>query len=213
MTEPPAGSLRQVLDRARALGFLGPGVPDSHIRHAGAFAAAAEARFGPDGPARFLDLGSGAGIPGLILADRWRRSAAVLIDASSRRCRFAAEAAESLGFADRVRVTCGRAEVLGADPELREAFEVVVARSCAAPAVTAEWATPFLQIGGVLIVSEPPESGPTERWPEDGVGRLGFGPARYERHDNAGVAVLEKISAMPGGYPRRVGIATKRPRW
>jgi 16S rRNA (guanine527-N7)-methyltransferase len=202
-----------VLERARALGYLGPGDPEAHIRHAGAFAAAAEARFGSAGPASFLDLGSGAGVPGLILAVRWAASDVVLLDASTRRCRFAAEAAEALDLDDRVRVVCKRAEVAGDDPQFRETFSLVVARSCAAPAVTAEWATPFLRRGGYLVVSEPPDGSDAERWPADFVGRLGLGSVQYERYDDAGVAVLEKISETPDGYPRRVGIAAKRPRW
>jgi 16S rRNA (guanine527-N7)-methyltransferase len=213
VTASPAGSLRQVLEQARALGLLGPGDPDIHIRHAGAFAVAAETRFGPAGPPRFLDPGTGAGVPGLVLALRWEASKGALVDASKRRCQFASEAIAALGLADRVRVYCERAEVLGTSPDLREAFELVVARSCAPPAVTAEWATPFLRVGGWLIVSEPPDGDGSNRWPEDAVDRLGLGTAHFERHDNAGVAVLAKASGTPDGYPRRVGIAAKRPRW
>jgi 16S rRNA (guanine527-N7)-methyltransferase len=202
-----------VLERARALGFLGPGDPDAHIRHAGAFAAAAEERFGSAGPPQFLDLGSGAGVPGLVLAVRWTAVQAVLVDASTRRCTFAAEAAITLGLGDRAQVRCERAEVLGGATDLREAFELVVARSCAAPAVTGEWATPFLRVGGYLIVSEPPDGAALDRWPSEGLRRLGLGQARYERHGEAGVVILEKVLATPEGYPRRVGVATKRPGW
>jgi 16S rRNA (guanine527-N7)-methyltransferase len=202
-----------VLEKARALGFLGPGDPAAHIQHAGAFAAAAEARFGPAGPPRFLDLGTGAGVPGLILALRWESSQGALVDASQRRCQFTSDAVATLGLTDRVRVHCDRAEFLGAAPDLREAFELVVARSCAPPAVTAEWATPFLPVGGWLIVSEPPDGEASRRWPDDAVGQLGLGAARFERHGDAGVAVLAKVSMTPDGYPRRVGTATKRPRW
>jgi 16S rRNA (guanine527-N7)-methyltransferase len=202
-----------VLEAARELGFVGPGDPQHHIDHAETFAVAAETRFGTSGPDSFLDLGSGAGVPGLILAMRWSTSRAVLVDASERRCTFARDAAQTLGCESRVAVRCERAEVLGQDPELREAIPLVVARSCAAPAVTAEWATPFIRPGGFLVVSEPPATSLSERWPTEALARLGYGAAQYERTDQAGVAVIEKVVATPPGYPRRVGVAAKRPRW
>ena len=75
-------SLEAVLERARDLGFLGPGPIDRHIAHADAFLAAV-----PDPPPSFLDLGSGGGVPGLILASVWRCTV-VLLDAQERRARF-----------------------------------------------------------------------------------------------------------------------------
>jgi 16S rRNA (guanine527-N7)-methyltransferase len=141
-----------VLERAQQLGFLGPGPVSDHIRHAVGFAAGLDTP-----PRRLLDLGSGGGVPGLVLASVvWSESTAVLLDAGLRRCVFLEETVEELGLHQRVSVRRDRAEAAGRDPELRGTFDVVVARSFGPPAVAAECAAPFLREGGLLVVSEPP---------------------------------------------------------
>jgi 16S rRNA (guanine527-N7)-methyltransferase len=212
VSDVPDAELRRVLADAREAGFLGPDAPERHIDHAGVFIAAVEAQVGPAGPRSFLDLGSGAGVPGLVLALQWSETEAVLVDASQRRCTFAASAAARLGIADRVAVRCDRAEVLGHEADLREHFSVVVARSFGAPAVTAELASPFLEVGGLLLVSEPPAS-EIERWPAAKLRVLGLGTGEESRHHGYGVATMHKESPLADRYPRRVGIPTKRPLW
>src|SRR5690606_17211507 len=123
---------------------------------------------------RVLDLGSGGGVPGLVLAVRRPDLDVVLLDAMSRRCTFLEAAAAELGLAGRVRVVCERAEVAARDPELRGTFDVVVARSFAAPPVTAECAAGFLRVGGRLLVSEPPDHTGEERWPAAPLDELGL---------------------------------------
>src|SRR3954468_15684833 len=137
MPEPPGAPLRRALETARDRGFLGSDDPQRHLDHAAAFAAAVEARVGDAGPPSFLDLGSGAGVPGLALAARWPSARATLVDAMRRRCDFARSAAADLGRANRAVVRCERAEVRGREADLRERFPVVVARSFGRPAVTA----------------------------------------------------------------------------
>ncbi|MGH9120995.1 MAG: RsmG family class I SAM-dependent methyltransferase, partial [Acidimicrobiales bacterium] len=102
-----------------------------------------------------VDLGSGAGLPGLVLACSWPESRWILMDSSTRRTAWLASAVERLGVSARVRVLCARAEVVGRG-ELRGSIHHVVARSFGAPAVTAECAAPLLRIGGSLVVAEPP---------------------------------------------------------
>ena len=111
----------------------------------------------------------------------------VLLDAGQRRGEFLREGVERLDLGDRVEVGAGRAEVLAREPSLRAAFDLVVARSFGAPAVTAECAVGFLRAGGALVVTEPPaSSGSTDRWPVEGLARLGFGPALEIRHGDTG---------------------------
>jgi 16S rRNA (guanine527-N7)-methyltransferase len=209
---PPGAALRRAFEIARARGFLGPDDPQRHLDHAGAFAVAVESRLGPDGPSAFLDLGSGAGVPGLALAARWPSARALLVDAMRRRCEFARGVVDDLGWADRVEVRCERAEVLGREPGLREQFPVVVARSFGPPAVTAELAAGFLGIGGLLVVSEPPEA-EDGRWDPGGLARLGLGPAERERHGGFAVVVITKREPLPERFPRRTGVPGKRPLW
>lgn len=173
-------ALLEVLRDGRALGFLGPGPVAPHLAHARAFGRVVARACSDDdlgvpsmatpeeeprrparrvrssGPGRVLDLGSGGGLPGVVLAVVWPGTTVVLLDAQHRRAAFLTEAVRRLGVATRVEVCEGRAEVLGHRAALRGSFDAVVARAFGRPAVTAECAAPFIRPGGVLVVSEPP---------------------------------------------------------
>lgn len=223
MTHGPAGrgwglaALVPVLERARQVGFLGPGPVGAHIRHALGFAAVV----GP-APARLLDLGSGGGVPGLVLALYWPAAEVVLLDANQRRAGALEGAVSGLGLAGRVEVVRSRAETAGRDGRWRERFDVVVARGFGAPAVTAECASPLVSVGGLLVVSEPPTVGgaselatiggdePGSRWPTSPLGALGLVPRPPERLEHS-FQVLDKTGPCPARFPRRVGMPGKRP--
>src|ERR1700760_4005054 len=99
-------ALLEVLTEAKALGFLGPGDPASHITHALGFARAATQS--SSDPTRVADLGTGGGVPGLVLAEHWPGAEVVCIEASARRSRPLEAWVEALGFSGRVRVYVGR---------------------------------------------------------------------------------------------------------
>ena len=194
------------LERGQALGFLGRGPVLTHVDHARGFAAGLD-----EPPGRFLDLGSGGGVPGLVLALDWPDAEAVLLDAGERRCVFLREAVERLGLDGRVDVVRDRAEAAGRSPALRGGFDLVVARSFGAPAVTAECAAPFLRVGGRLVVSEPPaDADDTPRWPADGLSQLGLALGDTWRTEY-GYQSLVQHAPCPDRYPRRVGQVAKRP--
>jgi 16S rRNA (guanine527-N7)-methyltransferase len=204
--------LRRVLEQARDLGFLGPGPVDAHAEHALGFAAVVQARNGR-APRNAADLGSGGGVPGLVLALVWDQARITLIEATRRRSEHLRRACEALGVADRVEVLEARAEAVGRDPERRESFEVVTARAFAPAAVTAEVASGLVQVGGLVVVSEPPEPEP-DRWPADELELLGFDrfAGRTRAHD-ANFVLLAKVRPAPADVPRDVGRPGKRPRW
>jgi 16S rRNA (guanine527-N7)-methyltransferase len=213
--EPTAGSpklldrLNEVLASSRERGLLGPGDPDVHVRNALGFASA----IGTD--ANVVDLGSGGGVPGLVLLVRRPDLRVVLLDSARRRIDFLRGALAALadvdpGIDDRAEVLWGRAEDLARDQEHRDRFEVVVSRSFGRPAVTAECARPFLCSGGRLIVSEPPAPD-CGRWPPASLERLGLRLAESYRFDNSGFVVLEALGDCPDGLPRRTGVAERRP--
>lgn len=199
-------TILQVLERSKAEGFLGPGPLEAHLDHARSLAQAV-----PGFEGRFCDLGSGGGVPGLVLLECWPQSEAVLLDGSTRRCAFLAEAIDELGVSGRARVIEGRAEDLG-HSEIRETFDLVVARSFAAPPVTAECAAPLLKVGGLLVVAEPPEGGEA-RWDAQGLSELGLTYERDVQGEHALAAVMRKTSSTNARFPRRVGVPTKRPLW
>ncbi len=206
-----APELREVLERARAAGFLGPGPVEAHIVHAEGFAVAAESALGHP-PRNFADLGTGGGIPGLVLGDHWRAAQGVFVETGQRRCAWLREAVAQLDMEDRVEVVEDRAEAAGRAAAWRERFEVVTARSFAGPAVTAEIAAGLVEPGGVLVVSEPPDPDP-QRWPAEQLAELGFAPAEPKEVAGAHFAVIRKIESAPDRIPRAVGKAAKRPLW
>lgn len=198
-------SLDEVLVEARALGFLGPGPVGGHIEHAEGFARAVG-----DEPGRVVDLGSGGGVPGLVLALVWPTTRVALLDSSERRALFLVRAALALDVEDRVTVIHARAEDVGRDPDWRAHADVVVARSFAGPAVTAECGAPLLRVGGRLVVSEPP-SGSQARWPDEPLRELGLRPSGRLEQSFSRFQLLTQERLCPPEYPRRVGVPAKRP--
>lgn len=212
------------------------------MAHAAGFAAAAEQLRLDDGlsarPESFVDLGTGAGIPGLVLATRWQEAAALLLDASESRTEGLRALLDTVGWGDRVQVVRARAEVAGRDAERRGRFALAVARGFGAPPVTAECAAPLLRPGGILAVSEPPFEPPagapgaqevdegsdepapswgpgawdTARWPTEGLAQLGLEPVRWH-HGRFGYQLLRQVSPCPERFPRREGVPGKRPLW
>lgn len=215
MTE---GDLEQVLGEARRLGFLGPGPVEDHVEHTLGMALVVEGELagatpGSEGAPRcFCDLGSGGGVPGLVLARCWPGAEGVLLESSGRRCRALEDWLRKLGFDHRIQVLEGRAESLARLPRWREMFPVVVARAFGRPAVTAESAAGLLAPAGLLVVAEAPEPDP-RRWPEPGLAGLGLGPAQPREALDRRFVVIRKTAPVPGRFPRRVGIPAKRPLW
>lgn len=196
------------LERSREVGFLGPGPVGPHVEHALGFAEAVG-----EPPGSVVDLGSGGGVPGLVLAAVWPDTRFVLLDSMERRTALLREAVQGLGWQGRVEVVRIRAEVAGRDDTLRGWHDIVVSRSFGPPSVTAECAAPLLRVGGRLVVSEPPEAA-GERWPADGVASLGLAfEQQVTARNGAGYAVLVQEAPCSVKFPRREGVPTKRPLW
>jgi 16S rRNA (guanine527-N7)-methyltransferase len=203
--------LLEVLNRAREYGYLGPGPIQTHLDHARGFGAAFVEWLGAP-PAKFCDLGTGGGVPGLVLAILWPSCTGLLIESMQRRASSLRDAIVELGLGGRIEVAEVRAEELAHDPARREQFALVTARSFAEPAVTAEIATGFAEVGGALVVSEPPELD-SRRWPAEGLEPLGFAEVERVTGESGTFAVIRKISAAPADRPRGVGKPGKRPLW
>jgi 16S rRNA (guanine527-N7)-methyltransferase len=199
--------LLDVLARARDIGLLGPGPVDTHLDHAAAWAGA----LGAD-PGSFLDLGAGAGVPGLVFLLVWPEVAGTFLDSRHRSAESIRAAAQELGWSHRVTVVEGRAEDLGRDHALREQFPLVVARGFGSPAATAECGAAFVSVGGRLSVSEPPGGDPA-RWPVEGLANLGLGAAAAVTAPVGSFVVLEKLAPLADRFPRRVGKPRQRPLW
>ena len=206
--------LDEVLRQAQDLGFFGPREIRRLREHAEALAALVRQELGAEALGRFLDLGSGGGLPGLVLAEAFPDTPGTLLDSQHRRTAFLERAVAELGWEDRITVANARAEDAARDPEHRGRYGLVVARSFAGAAVTAECAVGFLSAGGRLIVSEPPTPVPA-RWDTAGLAQLGFDPPtpRIASRSGATIAILRTPAGPLDRWPRRPGIPNKRPLW
>lgn len=202
MTPEPLGA---VLEDARRIGLLGPDPVERHIAHSRAWAAELE-------PASFLDLGSGAGIPGLAVALEWPGVQGTLLDGQVRRTAWLRTAVARLGLADRITVIEGRAEDLGHDPELRERFPLVLARGFGPPAATAECGSGFTAPSGRLSVSEPPGGAP-DRWPGAGLEQVGLEISTQVVQSAGSFVILRKQTPLEDRFPRRRNLPLKSPLW
>jgi 16S rRNA (guanine527-N7)-methyltransferase len=148
-----------------------------------------------EGP--IIDVGSGGGAPGIPLAAALPERDVTLLEASRRKCEFLEEWAREF---PNVRVVCGRAE-----EQPRERFGVAVAKALAKPPVAVEWCLPLVAVGGAALLYAGPsaDAEAAARAAE----RLGGGPPDLE----AGVLVVPKVAPTPPGFPRRPGMAKKRP--
>ncbi len=205
---PPG--VRAALQRSAEHGFLGSMPIMDQIDHTLGFVFSVEAELGRQ-PRSTLDLGSGGGIPGLILSTCWPEAQLVLLDSNERRTAFLSDALIGLPGGATAEVVRGRAEEIGRDDRYRERFELVTARSFGSPAVTAECGAPLMVIDGLMVVSEPPST-ETSRWPTEELRELGLCVRSAVRFDGRfGYQVLEKTDRTPPRYPRRVGVPAKRP--
>jgi 16S rRNA (guanine527-N7)-methyltransferase len=142
-----------------------------------------------------VDVGSGGGAPGIPLAFALPDREVVLVEAERRKCAFLERLTPP-----NARVVWGRAE----EQELDWAG-VAVAKALAAPPVAAEWCLPLVRPGGavVLWVGESAEPDRVARVAERIGGELAAAPS--------GFLVLRKLASTPPGFPRRTGLAKKRP--
>lgn len=184
---PARRSLTEVLLDAQRLGTLGDRPIEEVIAHARRFLVPLEQVVG-----RVLDLGTGAGVPGLVIAEARADFHLTLLDRRGTRMDTLRVAVSALGLEDRVEVVTGEAETIARESGRARTYAAVVARGFGPPLETARVARPFLGSHGVLIVSEPPEWDPG-RWPEDALRALGFGPAA--RLD--GVAQISVLAGNP----------------
>lgn len=203
--------LRELLQRSADFGFLGPGPAEAQLDHALRMGQVVADLVG-DGTT-LLDLGSGGGVPGLVIACQLPLVTVTLMESQGRRCDFLQEAADRLW--DRLEITClvehGRAEVLSRRIDLDAAFQTVVARSFGPPAVVSECAARFLADEGYLFVAEPPvaESG---RWSETGLQSLGMELLEVKTIP-VPIAIVRRVGKLEMSVPRRDGVPRRKPLW
>lgn len=203
---PPRDSLfDQIIARGRQQGLIGGGAsPEAEWSHGAGLAR----QLGDPGAIRCLDLGTGAGIPGVALAACWSESSWLFVDRRARSEAFVSWAIELLGLGDRAGFRRGEAAVLARESDLAGSVDLVVARAFGPPAVTAECATGFLPLGGRLIVTEPEVDDPA-RWPAAPLGRLGLAVRRVGTAPR--FVEIGKQAPHETRFPRRTAAMQRQP--
>jgi 16S rRNA (guanine527-N7)-methyltransferase len=168
----------------------------------------------PASAARALDLGSGGGVPGLVLALARPSVHWTLVDSVGKKADALRSFAEALGLAN-VSVRAERAEVLGRGPA-RESFDLVTARACAALPVLAEYALPLLAVGGTLLAWKGPISEDELAAGATASSLLGGGmpevrPTGVGALGDHRFVLVRKQRATHGRWPRRPGEPARRP--
>ena len=167
-------------------------------------------------PRRLVDIGTGAGFPGIPLKILYPAMQLTLVESVGKKVEFCRYVVETLNL-ERVDVVQARAEDLGQMAAHREKYDWAVARSVASMAILAEYLLPLVRVSGAILAQKG-QNGPAEtQQAEKALTLLGG----HLRHLNPihlpGVAedryliVVDKIAATPPRFPRRVGIPSKTP--
>lgn len=165
----------------------------------------------PEG-ARVIDVGTGAGFPGIPLAIMRPDISLVLLDSLNKRIQFLNDILKELDL--NAQAVHSRAEDAARKQELREGFDAVVSRAVAELPVLAEWTLPFAKVGGVCVMYKGPGAAEELKNAANALkvlhGRAKLMPIAAEWGER-NLVVIEKTAATPAKYPRKAGTAAKSP--
>ena len=154
--------LIELLEKAQKLNFLGNAPIADHVKNANGFLEVIHTFTKDNKTGNIIDIGSGGGVPALILVEKLENWSFVLLERKEKRAEFLAQAIKSLDVAERVEVICDEVENVARSLDYMYSADFVTARAFGPPAVTAECACRLLKRNQFLVVSEPPNS--ENRW-------------------------------------------------
>jgi 16S rRNA (guanine527-N7)-methyltransferase len=167
-------------------------------------------------PSRLIDVGTGAGFPGLALKILYPNMKLTLVESVGKKAMFCQHIVSTLKLED-VDIVHKRAEDLGQNSKHREQYDWAVARAVAQLNVLSEYLIPLVKIGGRMLAQKG-ETGPAEAQSAEKAMKLLGGKLEQLIPVNLpGVAddrylvIVEKVAATPPNYPRKPGIPTKQP--
>ncbi len=165
---------------------------------------------------RVIDVGTGAGFPGLPLKLIYPQMHLTLVDSVAKKTAFLSEVVQKLNLSDVVVIT-ERAEALGKMPRHREQYDWALARAVAGLPVLAEYLLPLVRVGGFMLAQKGETTEKELAEAEQAIKTLGGEPHMVTRVSLPGITdsrylvVIKKVAPTPEKYPRRVGIPAKRP--
>jgi 16S rRNA (guanine527-N7)-methyltransferase len=165
---------------------------------------------------RLIDVGTGAGFPGLPVRIVLPGIKLVLLEATGKKAAFLHHVKKMLGLDD-VEILVGRAEEVAHKARYRERFDIVLSRAVAPLATLAELTLPFCTIGGSFIAQKKRASDLEVSQATEAISILGGNQPRVKRieleelSDERYLVIVDKIAPTPEQYPRRPGIPAKRP--
>ncbi len=167
-------------------------------------------------PRRLIDVGTGAGFPGIPLKILYPGMRLTLVESVGKKANFCQHIVRLLGL-DGVEVLQARAEQVGCMPEHREQHDWAVARAVASMNVLSEYLLPLVKVGGTMLAQKG-ESGPAETQSAEPAIHLLGGKLRQVIPvglpgivDDRFLILIDKFAATPPKYPRKPGIPTKKP--
>lgn len=205
ITEPDAVARLHFLDSAAVLAW-GNGTPGRRTPQGGSWLSGKSV----------VDVGTGAGFPGVVLKILEPSLSLTLVDSLGKRLLWLENVCKALSLGD-VRCIHGRAEELALEPEFRDQFDVAVSRAVAAFPALCELCLPYVKVGGVFLAMKSVESDPEVQQGATAVKRLGgkelsnfdyLVPGAGITHRLVGV---EKTAPTPKGLPRPWGKIKKAP--
>lgn len=174
------------------------------------------AQFIPDETKTLIDVGTGAGFPGIPLKIIRENLKVTLLDSLDKRVKFLNEICNNLMLKDIVSVH-GRAEDFGVDKKYRERFDFVTARAVANLPVLLEYCLPFVSIGGMFIAMKGPDAKEELKESQKALDILGgeIEDVKFFTLPNSDieryVILIKKCRHTPTNYPRKSGKPTKQP--
>ncbi len=165
---------------------------------------------------RVVDVGAGAGFPGLALRIVWPRARIALIEATGKKVRFLEHVAQKLGFTD-VRLIQGRAEELALKEPYRAAYDLVLARAVATLPTLVEYLLPLSRRGGQVVAYKGSAAHEEAMCAEQAIRTLGGRLTKLIPVEIPGLVetrvlvLMDKVAQTPDGYPRGRGLPRKHP--
>ncbi len=169
-----------------------------------------------DDNGKIIDVGTGAGFPGIPIAIMKENAEITLLDSLNKRLNFLNEVKNNTNL-NNVKLVHGRAEDFGQDINFREKYDISISRAVANLSTLSEYLLPFVKVGGKCICMKGPDSDKEIEEAKNAIIRLGGKIVKIEKFNlpdsdiGRTIIVIEKIKNTPKEFPRKAGTPSREP--